>query len=153
MVRRIALAAIPYGQVGDDLGRRGREGAEVEVERVGDVERRVRMGREGVLERGHERAVELDDMDVGRVGGQVLAQHAQAAADLEHDVGVGGVELRGTLDDPEDVRVDEEVLTEVALGAHAELAQTAQARLGGELSGHHPKRVAALASTRRSSSS
>ena len=79
----------PVGEVGDDLGRRGRERAEVEVERVGDVQRRVRMGRERVLERGHERAVELDDVDVGRVGGQVLAEHAQAAADLEHDVGAG----------------------------------------------------------------
>ena len=64
----------------------GVEGAEVEVERVGDVQRRVRMGRERVLERGHERAVELDDVDVGGVRGQVLAEHAQAAADLEHDV-------------------------------------------------------------------
>ena len=110
------------------------------------------MGPEGVLERRYERAVELDDVDVGGTSRQVLAQHAQAAADLEHDVALGGVEFRGALDDPEDVRVDEEVLAEVALGAHAELAQAAQARLGGELAGHHPKRVAALASTRRSSS-
>ena len=65
----------------------GVEGAEVEVERVGDVERRVRMRRERVLERGHERAVELDDVDVGGVRRQVLAEHAQPAADLEHDVG------------------------------------------------------------------
>ena len=81
----------------------------------------------------------------------MLAEHAEAAADLEHDV--VGVELGGALDDAEDVRVDEEVLAEVALGAHAELAQAAQARLGGELAGHQPKSVAALASTRRSSSS
>ena len=90
-------------------------------------------------------------MHVGGVRRQVLAEDAQAAADLEHDV--IAAEVRRALDDAEDVRVDEEVLTEVALGAHAELAQAAQARLGGELAGHHPNSVAALASTRRSSSS
>jgi hypothetical protein len=107
--------------------------------------------RECVLQRRHERAVELDDVDVPRALGEVLAQDAQAAADLEHDVLVA--QLRGALDDAEDVRVDEEVLAEVALGAHAELAQAPQARLGREVPGHHPNSVAALASTRRSRSS
>ena len=102
-------------------------------------------------QRGHQRAVDLDDVDVRGARRQVLAEDAEPAADLEHDV--VGAELRGALDDPEDVRVDEEVLAEVALGAHAELAQAAQARLGGEVLGHHPNSVAALASTRRSSSS
>ena len=109
------------------------------------------MRAERILERGNQRAVELDDVDVGGTRGQVLAEHAQPTADLEHDVVVG--ELGRALDDAEDVRVDEEVLAEVALGAHAELAHAAQARLGGELPGHHPNSVAALASTRRSSSS
>jgi len=127
------------------------EGAEIEVERVRDVERRVRMGRERVLQRGHECAIDLDDVHVGGVRRQVLAEDAQPAADLEDHV--IAAEVRGALDDPEDVRVDEEVLAQVALGAHAELAQAAQARLGGELTGHHPNSVAALASTRRSRSS
>jgi hypothetical protein len=109
------------------------------------------MGRKGVLQGGHERAVDLDDVHVGGACGQVLAEHAQSAADLEHHV--IAAEVRCPLDDAEDVRVDEEVLAQVALGAHAELAQAAQARLGGQVLGHHPKSVAALASTRRSSSS
>ena len=40
--------------------------------------------------------------------------HAQPAADLQDDVGVGGIESRRALDDAEDVRIDEEVLAEVA---------------------------------------
>jgi hypothetical protein len=108
---------------------------------------------ERVLERGDERAVELDDVDVGGALGEVLAQHPKAAADLEDDVGTGGIELRRPLDDAQDVRVDQEVLAEVALRAHTELAHAPQARLGGELPGHHPNSVAAFASTRCSSSS
>jgi hypothetical protein len=114
------------------------------------VQRGVRVRRERVLQRRHQRSVELDDVDVRGVLGEVLAEDAEAAADLEHDV--VAAELRRALDDAEDVRVDEEVLAEIALGAHAELAHAAQTRLGGELPGHHPNRVAALASTTRSSS-
>ena len=61
--------------------------------------------------------------------GEVLGQHAEAAADLEHDV--LRAELGRALDDAEDVRVDEEVLAEVALGPDAELARAPQARLAG----------------------
>jgi predicted AAA+ superfamily ATPase len=125
--------------------------AQVELERVGDMERRVGVVVQGVLERRHERAVQLDDVDVRRVLGQVFAKDAETPADLERDVAVA--ELGRTRDDAEDVRVDEEVLAEVALGAHAELTQPAQARLAREVLGHHPNRVAALASTMRSSSS
>ena len=82
---------------------------------------------------GIERAVDLDDVDVRRARGEVLAEHAQAAADLQHDL--PGVELGGALDDAEDVRVDEEVLAEVAARAHAELAHAPQARLGRQLGG------------------
>jgi hypothetical protein len=79
-------------------------------------------------------------------GREVLGQHAEAAPDLEDDV--LGAEPGGAVDDPEDVRVDEEVLAEVALGPHAELGEPAQARLR-----HHRRSAAAVASTAASSSS
>ena len=52
-------------------------------------------------------------------GREVLGEHAEPAADLEHDV--VGRQLRSPLDDAEDVRVDQEVLAELAVGPHAEL--------------------------------
>ena len=94
-------------------------------------------------------AVELDHVDVGRAIGEVLRQHAEPAPDLEHDV--GGAELRGAADHVEDVRVDQEVLAQLAAGPDAELAQAAQARLRGKLA-HQPSSRAALASTAASSS-
>jgi hypothetical protein len=116
---------------------------------------------ERVLEGGHERAVELDDVDVGAPRREVLAEHPKATPDLEHDV--GGIERRGALDDAEDVRVDEEVLAEVALGADAEGPQPAQRRLGRKVPrrvggrrrrqrAHHPNSPAALRATTCSSS-
>ena len=87
------------------------------------------------LQRGLERAVELDDVDVGDALREVLAQHAEAAADLEHDV--VRAELRGPRDHVEQVRVDQEVLAQVALGADAERPHPPQARLDGKLA-HQP---------------
>ena len=81
--------------------------------------------------------------------GEVLAQHAEAAADLEHDV--LGRQLGGAADDVEDVRVDEEVLAELAVRPDAELAHPARIGCGWELA-HQPKSFAALASTAASSS-
>ena len=66
----------------------GLQRAQVELERVGDVQRRVRVRGQRVLERGHERPVELDDVHVGGARREVLAEHAQAAADLQDDVAV-----------------------------------------------------------------
>ena len=82
---------------------------------------------ERVAERGLETAVELDDVHVPRALGEVLAEHAEPAADLEHDVLV--VQLGGAADHVEDVRVDEEVLAEVAVRPDAEVAHPADARL------------------------
>jgi hypothetical protein len=89
-------------------------------------------------------------VDVPRARREVLRQHAEPAAHLEHDV--GGVELGGAGDHVEQVRVDEEVLAEVAVRAHAVLAQAPQARLGGERA-HHPNSRAPFASTAASSAS
>ena len=150
IVRRITLAATPYGQVRDDLGRRRVERGEVELDRVGEVQRRVRVRVERVAQRGLERAVELDDVDVRDARGEVLGQHAEPAADLEHDV--GRVERRGARDHVEQVRVDQEVLAQVALRADAERLHPPQARLDGELA-HQPNRRALLACTAASSSS
>ena len=105
---------------------------------------------ERVAQRRLEPAVELHDVDVLRALGEVLREHAEAAADLEHDVAL--VQLRRPPDDVEDVRVDEEVLAELAVGADLELAQSAQARLRRELA-HQPISRAALASTAASSAS
>ena len=102
-----------------------------------------------VAERGLEAAVELDDVDVPRAFGEVLGEHAEAAADLEHDVVLG--QLGGAADHVEDVRVDEEVLAEVAVRADAELAHPPDGRLRGLR--HQPKSLAALAVTAASSSS
>ena len=41
---------------------------------------------ERVAQRGLQLAVELDDVHVRDALGEVLAEHAEAAADLEHDV-------------------------------------------------------------------
>ena len=73
-------------QVGDDLVRRGLERIEVELDGVGQVQRGVRVRVERVAQRRLEPAVELDDVHVRRALGEVLAEHAEAAADLEHDV-------------------------------------------------------------------
>ena len=127
------------------LWARGRA-LEVELDRVGEVQRRVRVRVERVAQRELQAAVELDHVNVRDALGQVLAQHAEAAADLEHDV-LG--RARRPADDVEDVRVDEEVLAELAVRADAELAHAA-----GWLRGlaHQPKSLAALASTAASSS-
>ena len=102
----------------------------------------LRCGVERVLERRDERAVELDDVHVRAARGEVLAEDAEAAADLQHDV--VGAQRGGALDDAEDVRVHEEVLAQVAPRAHAELAHAAQARLGREVAGHHDSSSAAV---------
>ena len=81
---------------------------------------------------------------------EVLREHAEAAADLEHDV--GGLERGGAADHVEQVRVDQEVLAELPVGADAELTQAAQARLDREVA-HQRSSRAALASTAASSSS
>ena len=122
----------------------------MELDGVGEVERRVGVGVERVAQRRLEPAVELDHVHVLGVVGEVLRQHAEAAADLEHDVVL--VQLRGATDHVEDVRVDQEVLAQLAVGPDPELAHPAQARLRGEVA-HHPSSRAALASTAVSSSS
>ena len=106
-------------------------------------------GRERLGERRLERAVDLDHVEVRHARREVLAQHAQPPADLEHDV--GRLELGGATDHSEDVVVDQEVLAELAVGADLEAAQAAQAGLAG-LAAHHPRTRAAFSSTVRSSS-
>ncbi len=98
-----------------------------------------------VAQRELEVAVELDDVDVGDALGEVLAEDAEAAADLEHDV--LGRELGGAADHVEDVGVDEEVLAQIAVRPDPELAHPADAGLA-----HQPKSFAPLASTAASSS-
>ena len=114
------------------------------------MERRVGMRVERIAQGRLESAVELDHVHVRGALGEVLRQHAEPAPDLEHDV--GGVELGGATDHVEDVGVDQEVLAELAVRPHAELAHAAQARLRREL-GHQPSSRAALASTAASSAS
>ena len=138
------------GQVRDDLGRRRVERAEVEPDGVAEVQRRVRVRVQGVAEGGLELAVHFDHMHVRHACGQVLRQHAEPAADLEHYV--RGIERRLAPDHVEQVRVDQEVLPEVAVGADPERLHAAQAGLRREAA-HQPNRRAAFASTACSSSS
>ena len=104
----------------------------------------------GVAQRLLEPAVELDDVHVARTLGEVLGEHAEAAADLEHDV--LGAELGGARDHLEQVGVDQEVLAQLAVRADPERPHAAQARLRREVA-HQPNSRAALASTAASSSS
>ena len=77
----------PVGQVRDDLRRRGVQRAQVERHRVGEVQRRAPGERvQRVAQRGLQRAVELDHVRVRDPRREVLGEHAEAAADLEHDV-------------------------------------------------------------------
>src|SRR4029079_510801 len=100
----------PVGQVGDHLRRRRVERGEVELDGVGQVQGGVREGRERRLQRRLERAVDLYDVEVPDPRSEVLAQNAEPAPDLEHDVFV--VQLGRPADDAEDVVVDQEVLTQ-----------------------------------------
>ena len=104
----------------------------------------------GVLQRLAQALVDLDHVHVRDALGEVLGEDAEAAADLEHDV--AGVELGRAVDHAEDVRVDEEVLAEVAIGAHPEAAHAPQPRLGRRVGhGAHPQpnRRAAFSCTAR----
>ena len=98
---------------------------------------------------GLERAVHLDHVEVGHARGEVLREHAESAAHLEHHVGL--VELGGALDYSEQVVVDQEVLPELAVGPDAEAAKSPEARL--PRLAHQPSTRAAFASTVRSSAS
>ena len=124
--------------------------AEVQPDGVAEVEGGVGERVEGVAEGGLELAVDLDHVDVGDAGREVLAQHAQPSADLEHDVVLR--QRRLAPDHVEQVRVDQEVLPQLAVGADAERLEAAQARLRREPA-HQPNRRAAFASTACSSSS
>jgi hypothetical protein len=86
---------------------------------------------------------------------EVLAQDAEPAADLEHNV--VWPEFSQTVDHAKDVGVDQEVLAKVVLGTNVEFANPAQARLNwqvtlclGDHGAHQPNRSAALRSTKRS---
>ncbi len=139
----------PVGEVRHDLRGHRLERGEVELHRVGQVEARVAERGERVRERGLERAVDLHHVQVAHARGQVLREHAEPAADLEHHV--GGVELGGALDHAQQVVVDQEVLAELAVRPHVELPQAPEARLARLA--HQRSTRAALASTARSSSS
>ena len=99
---------------------------------------------------GSRRAVQLDDVHVRHPLGEVLGEDAEAAADLEHHV--LRAELGGAGDHVEQVRVDQEVLAQLAPGPDAERLHPPQARLDGELA-HQPNRRALLACTAASSCS
>ena len=112
---------------------------EIDLQRVAPVQRHVRRAPDRVLQRRAQPLVELDDVHVRDARGEVLREHPQTTADLEHDV--RGRELREAADDAEHVRVDEKVLPELAVRTDRELAHPPHRRLG-----HHPKTRAAVRS-------
>ena len=86
----------------------------------GEVEPRARrrsasvdVRRRASRRRGSSDAVELDGVDVRDAVGEIAREHAEAGADLEHDV--VRRELGEAADHAEDVLVDEEVLAELLL--------------------------------------
>ena len=113
-------------QVRDQLGRGRIERGEVELESVTPVEVDVRpRGECGQVRR--KRAVELDRVNVPGPVGEACGEHPQAGTDLEDDV--SWAELGETLDHPEDVLVDEEVLAELLLRTDAHGSWKAAAAL------------------------
>ncbi len=149
-MRRITAAATPYGRLATTFVGAGSRAARSSLTASAKCSVAFGCGVERVAQRRLEPAVELDHVDVRGPLGEVLGQHAEPAADLEHDV--VGAQLRGAADHVEDVRVDQEVLAELAVRADPELPHPAQARLRRELA-HQPRSRAALASTAASSSS
>ena len=121
-------------KVGDELRRWWTQRGEIELDGVAEVQRDVGGLTDGGGEPWAQTLVDLDDVDVAGPRREPLGEDPWTAADLEDDV--GRIELREALDDPEDVAVDEEVLTELAV------ART----------GHHPSTAAALRSIAASSS-
>ena len=119
--------------------------------RVGEVQRRVGERRERVAQRRLQRAVELDDVDV-RERAARCSVSTPSPPPISSTTS-SGPSSRGALDHAEDVRVDEEVLAELAVGPHAELAQAAQARLARGARFTIRRAAAALGSTSASSSS
>ena len=110
----------PVGEVGHDLGRRGLERAQVEPHRVAPAQRHVRAARRRPASASRSRSSISTTCTWRDALGEVLAEHAQATADLEHHV--LGDERAARADHAEDVGVDQEVLPELAVGAHARSA-------------------------------
>ena len=107
-------------------------------------------GVERVAQRRLEPAVDLDDVHVRGALGEVLGQHAEPAADLEHDVvGLSSAARPITSRMFESIR---KFWPSSRFGPDPELAHPAQARLRREVA-HQPSSRAALASTAASSSS
>ena len=116
IVRRITRRGDAVGQVGDDLGRRRVERREVELDRVGEVQRRVRVRVERVAQRRLEPAVELDDVDVRDARRRGTRDSTPRPPPTSSTTSLGA-ELRGAPDHVEEVRVDEEVLAQLAVRA------------------------------------
>ena len=155
IVRRIALAAIPYGRLATTFVGGGSSAARSSAIASARCSVALASGSSASRSAGSSAAVDLDDVHVRDARREVLREHAEPAADLQHDV--VGRELGGARDHAEDVRVDQEVLAELAVRAHAELRR--RRRLGCDGQGPAGPRLttrtasAALRSTGASSSS
>ncbi len=149
IVRMITVAATPYGRLATTLVGAGSSASRSSLTASAKCSVVFSNGSERLPERQLQPAVELDHVHVRHALGQVLGQHAEPAADLQHHV--LGRQVGEPADDLEDVRVDEEVLAQVAVRPDAELAHAADRWLRWLT--HQPKSFAAFASTARSSSS
>ena len=101
-------------QIGDELCRDRPERGRVESRRVGERQAHVGTRADRRTQRGLERLVDLDGVDMPHAIGEIRRQHAEARSDLENDVRL--VKARQPADHAQDVGVDEKVLTERALG-------------------------------------
>ena len=112
-MRRITVAAIAVGQVGDDLGRRRVERREVELERVGDVQRDVvEWAASTSLSCGSSAAVDLDDVHVRDARAARRSDSTPRPPPISSTTS-SAPSSASALDHVEDVAVDEEVLTEL----------------------------------------
>ena len=95
------------------------------------MQRRVWVICESVLQRRHQRLVELNHVQMAAERREVLAEDAKTTADLQHNI--IGAKLGEAVDHAEDVGVDQEVLAKVVLRTNVEFANPAQAWLNRQL--------------------
>src|SRR4051794_32257794 len=108
-------------QVRHELPRRRIERRDVEPHRVTPVHLGVR----DAVEVRRDASIDLGSVDEGDTLREVAREDAESRADLEHDIVL--VELREPTDHAQDVVVDEEVLAEALLRAHAHRPKTRSA--------------------------
>ena len=142
------------GEVRDDLRRLGTQPREIDAHHIAPLH--------GHVLQPPDRVARAHPPDAGRSRPHARARRARPGTPTARPARRRSParrppgQLRGAADHAEDVRVDQEVLAELAVGAYPELPQPAQARLDGARHparrSHQPNTRAALRSTAAPSS-